>query len=436
MLISFAVTNWASFRNRTEFSLIASKERQHGERLTSMRKVGGRILPTALIFGGNAAGKSNFCRAVSFVRNFILNSNRKRAGAAISVRPFYLDASMAQCPSTFEIVLSCAEEKVYRYEFSVDHSQVYSEKVTQIFSTSEKLVYSREGEQYVFAGLANEGGILDLIAKTVPSNQLFLTVAAVQKVSCLNEIYAWFDRNLVIIYPGSHYHEFDTYTDSCSNTYDKINELLGQLDTGIVRLVNKDIPVEAVPQPFQSVVASDIREGVTVKVNIDDGRSMYMITREKGVVKAGEIQAIHKSMDGNEVPFKLTFESDGTRRIIDLLPAFIGLSSGAEKTTFVIDEIDRCLHHNVLRKLIELFLNNRGSDNQSQLIFTTQDLLLMNQELFRRDEMWIATRDEHGISSLDGICDFEPARYDKNILRSYLLGRMRGVPHVGTLHVE
>jgi len=49
--------------------------------------------------------------------------------------------------------------------------------------------------------------------------------------------------------------------------------------------------------------------------------------------------------------------------------------------------------------------------------------------------MWIATRNERGASSLDGICDFEPARYDKDILRSYLLGRMRGVPHVGTLHV-
>jgi len=82
-----------------------------------------------------------------------------------------------------------------------------------------------------------------------------------------------------------------------------------------------------------------------------------------------------------------------------------------------------------------LFLNNRRQDGQSQLIFTTQDLLLMNQELFRRDEMWIATRNEQGASSLDGICDFEPARYDKDILRSYLLGRMRGVPRVGTLQV-
>ena len=131
----------------------------------------------------------------------------------------------------------------------------------------------------------------------------------------------------------------------------------------------------------------------------------------------------------------MSFESDGTRRIIDLLPAFIGLASGSDKTTFVIDEIDRCLHHNVLRKLLELFLNSRRQDGQSQLIFTTQDLLLMNQGLFRRDEMWIATRNERGASSLDGICDFEPARYDKDILRSYLLGRMRGVPHVGTLHV-
>lgn len=435
MLISFAISNWASFRDRAEFSMIASKERQHGERLTQMRKVGGRVLPAALIFGGNAAGKSNFCRALGFVRHFILNSNRARAGAAIDTRPFYLDPKMANKPSKFEIVLSCDDEKVYRYEFALDHRQIYEEKLTRIFSASEKLVYSRNGQEYDFKELADNQDILKLITQTVADNQLFLTVASVQKVALLHEIYKWFESNLVVLGPDSHYLEYGTYTDTCGNAYERINALLGQLDTGIVRLENKEIPIESIPQPFQSQVLSDIREGTTIKVNIDDGRSMYMLTRENGVVKAGEIISIHKGVDGKDVSFKLSSESDGTRRIIDLLPAFIGLASGSDKTTFVIDEIDRCLHHNVLRKLLELFLNNRRQDGQSQLIFTTQDLLLMNQELFRRDEMWIATRNEQGASSLDGICDFEPARYDKDILRSYLLGRMRGVPRVGTLQV-
>ena len=435
MLISFAISNWASFRDRAEFSMIASKERQHGERLTHMRKIGGRVLPAALIFGGNAAGKSNFCRALGFARQFILNSNRARAGAAINTRPFYLDPEMAEKPSVFEIVLSCDDEKVYRYEFAIDHRQIYEERLTRLFSTSEKLVYSRKGQEYDFREYASDQDVLKLITKTVADNQLFLTVASVQKVAFLYEIYKWFESNLVVLGPDSHYLEYGTYTDTCGNAYERINALLGQLDTGIVRLENKEIPIESIPQPIQSQVLSDIREGTTVKVNIDDGRSMYMLTRENGIVKAGEIISIHKGVDGKEVSFKLSFESDGTRRIIDLLPAFIGLASGSDKTTFVIDEIDRCLHHNVLRKLLELFLNSRRQDGQSQLIFTTQDLLLMNQELFRRDEMWIATRNERGASSLDGICDFEPARYDKDILRSYLLGRMRGVPHVGTLHV-
>ena len=435
MLISFAISNWASFRDRAEFSMIASKERQHGERLTHMRKIGGRVLPAALIFGGNAAGKSNFCRALGFARQFILNSNRARAGAAINTRPFYLDPEMAEKPSVFEIVLSCDDEKVYRYEFAIDRRQIYEERLTRLFSTSEKLVYSRKGQEYDFREYASDQDVLKLITKTVADNQLFLTVASVQKVAFLYEIYKWFESNLVVLGPDSHYLEYGTYTDTCGNAYERINALLGQLDTGIVRLENKEIPIESIPQPIQSQVLSDIREGTTVKVNIDDGRSMYMLTRENGIVKAGEIISIHKSVDGKEVSFKLSFESDGTRRIIDLLPAFIGLASGSDKTTFVIDEIDRCLHHNVLRKLLELFLNSRRQDGQSQLIFTTQDLLLMNQGLFRRDEMWIATRNERGASSLDGICDFEPARYDKDILRSYLLGRMRGVPHVGTLHV-
>ena len=62
MIISFSVENWMSFRDRTTFSMITSRERQHGERIPKLSKYRTRVLPIVAIYGGNASGKTNFLR--------------------------------------------------------------------------------------------------------------------------------------------------------------------------------------------------------------------------------------------------------------------------------------------------------------------------------------------------------------------------------------
>ncbi len=63
MLISFSLENWMSFRDRCSFSMIASRERQHGSRVAKLGKYQTRVLPIAAIYGGHAAGKTNFFKA-------------------------------------------------------------------------------------------------------------------------------------------------------------------------------------------------------------------------------------------------------------------------------------------------------------------------------------------------------------------------------------
>jgi hypothetical protein len=66
MLISFKLENWMSFSDQITFSMVASRERQHGERVPKLSKYQTRVLPIAAIYGGNAAGKTNFFKALSF----------------------------------------------------------------------------------------------------------------------------------------------------------------------------------------------------------------------------------------------------------------------------------------------------------------------------------------------------------------------------------
>ena len=81
-------------------------------------------------------------------------------------------------------------------------------------------------------------------------------------------------------------------------------------------------------------------------------------------------------------------------------------------------------------RLVEDFLATCGSSTRKQLLFTTHDLLLMDQSLMRRDEMYITQRDANGESELLSLAAFEGIRYDKDLVRNYLDGRFGGISSV------
>ena len=76
MLVRFSLENWKSFRDRVEISMLASRERQHGERLFPLKKYQNRLLPIAVLYGGNASGKSNLFEALTFIKSFVLLGTR------------------------------------------------------------------------------------------------------------------------------------------------------------------------------------------------------------------------------------------------------------------------------------------------------------------------------------------------------------------------
>lgn len=91
----------------------------------------------------------------------------------------------------------------------------------------------------------------------------------------------------------------------------------------------------------------------------------------------------------------------------------------------------RCLHTMLTMQLIEDFLDGCGETARKQLIFTTHDLLLMDQSIMRRDEMYIAQRGIDGRSEPVGLAGSKAARLDKGLTRGYLDGRFGGIPTVG-----
>ena len=156
----------------------------------------------------------------------------------------------------------------------------------------------------------------------------------------------------------------------------------------------------------------------------------YTVGLDGEDVVAKQLSTHHRNFDGDEVRFAVEWEADGTKRVIDLLPAFLDLASDGSTKVCVFDEIDRSLHTVLVWNLVESFLSGAGKDARAQLLFTTHDLMLMDQRLFRRDEMWLAERDRDGASTLVSFSEFKDARSDTDLRKVYLEGRTGGIPRI------
>ncbi len=423
MIISFSLENWMSFRDRVTFSMLASKEKQHSERTGAVSAYKSKILPIAAIYGGNASGKSNFVKALSFVKKMVVRGTQP--DSLISVDLFRLDDSTAKQPARFVLEL-LIHEKMYEYSFAVTQKAVIEEKLIEIKPSSEKILFHRiNGKSNLHKSLCKDQ-VLEIVFRGTRDNQLFINNSVSQNVETFRPIYNWFKDVLVLITPDSRY-EFDEYPDEDHPFFSSMSEILPLLDTGIVRLGSESMHIDKIPisEVTKLRLREYLKEGMIVFLN--DG---FIITRKKGELIGKKLNTYHKKSDGAEVQFEVLDESDGTQRIIDLLPAFLELSGPSIEKVYVIDEIDRSLHTLLTRKLLESYLARCTNETRTQLMFTTHDVLLMDQHLFRRDEMWVTERENSGNTKLYSFSEYKDVRYDKDIRKSYLQGRLGGIPNL------
>lgn len=429
MLISFALENWASFRDRASLSMIASKERQHAGRIPRVPKYPVRILPVTAIYGGNASGKSTLFRALAFVRDLVIRGTLP--DEPIRVEPFLLSADGVQRPTSFAFEL-LIDETIYEFSFSATHQAVVEEKLVRIRSDREETLYHRhDGKLDRKDDKNGQQDFLHFTFQGTRDNQLFLTNAVFQKVDDFKPVYNWFRNTLVLIAPEARYQPMERFLNDSDPLYTAMNEMLGRLDTGIAHLGTEELQSggAAVLDVLEPVL-NDLGEGMTVRLHVAGFGERFLATRREGQLAVSRMVACHARSDGKEVRFGMDMESDGSVRVIDLLPAFLPLGAGLDTgRVYVIDELDRSLHTLLTRSLLEYYLAACSPKSRTQLLFTTHDVLLMDQHLLRRDEMWVTERGLDGASSLSSFSDYD-LRFDKDIRKSYLQGRLGGIPRI------
>lgn len=429
MLIDFTLKNWRSYRDATTFSMIATRERQRRETLREVNSLRASILPTAVLFGKNAAGKSNLFQALAFCKWFVTRSTRT-PNAQIPVNTFRFNSESREQPTEFSFNLLIDEVK-WDYSFAVTTARVLKE--TLECSAKKKgiiaytRVYNSETDDYSYeygSALSKDKDLLDLIARITRPNQLFLTTSVYNNSIAFKSVFQWFDTVLRLISPVDTFSRLDLFTDNDQPSVEQFNAMLEKFQTGITKIKRKKVDLSRLPIPIIDLekMTQDLPEGKFARIRCNEKGLPFVLTKQNGELLAEELVAVHK-LNGteSEIDLPLDEESDGTRRIIDLLPAFMNLESVDQCRVYVIDELDRCLHSSTTKKFLEGFRESRIECKNSQLLFTTHDLQLMDQKLFRRDEIWIAFRDmDLETSQIRRFSDIPNLRKDKTLLNYYL----------------
>lgn len=436
MLIDFSFSNWMSYKDAARLSAMSSLERQHGEtraHLPGFRSK--KVLPIVGIYGGNASGKTNVFKALSALKNAVVRDSG--IDGLLPFKPFGLDDESLAAPCDFSITF-LAKDTVYTYRLSATSTDVGYESLERVKQDRVDILFERDNARFFFAkNVYSDVRHAEFAAKSTRRNQLFLQSAVSQNIEELNDAYRWFSNTLELVGVQSQSLSFAKAVERHEGFLKFAGTALSRLDTGIVEMVGEPTAPELLPADaslHRSI--ADLEDGQVITIVAeslpgDYGFEMFTVRKQGAQPVVQRLNTVHIGPDGKPRMFRLSMESSGTQRLMGLLPMLYDLSKGSAKV-YVVDELDRCLHTMLTKKLIEDFALTCGPDTRKQLLFTTHDLLLMDQELMRRDEMYIAERDGASCSHLVALSEYEGIRYDKDLIRSYLDGRFGGIPVLGT----
>jgi AAA15 family ATPase/GTPase len=423
MLLEFSVSNFRSIYKRQTLSLVASSGNELAENnVYELKGHKPKSLRSAVIYGANAAGKSNLLRAALFAQNLIIQSAiALQEGMKISVPPFAFSETAQNESSEFEFLF--VEDGVrYNYCFAVNGERVTKEWLVAYPHNKPQRWFEREFDaktgKYNWSlgtNFKGEKAQQHVWQNSTRTNALFLSMAVNLNNDQLKPVFRWFQTKLIIVLPDLQINPFLSLS-LLQNASKKhlVEQFMQIADVGIESL-------ELTEEDFHP------KPGRTAN-NFNISWSQTPGTPPK-ILK---ILAMHKKIGSNDlIPLEMQEESDGTKKIFEFAGGWIKvLEDGA---TILVDELDRSLHPIMTRFLVSLFHDADKNSKGAQLVFTTHDTTLLDTELFRRDQIWFVEKHE-GCTNLYPLLDYSP-RKDEALERGYLKGRYGAIPFIGTFNL-
>ncbi len=420
MLLEFRVQNFRALRDEQVLSLMASPADKlladtHLQATGLAPKGLTHAVRSAVIYGANASGKSTLLHALNYMRMVVGESATViQPGQTYNVQSFRLDAEREKEPISFELTFMLGGVR-HEYAFAMRPERILRESLRVYTSNKPTELFSREfhGEskmdRYEFSTRLK--GQKTLWQESTRPNALFLSTAAQLNSEMLLPVFAWITQKISMI-PAA------AIVDS-QLTMSLLSTEAGRAQVQRF-LCHADIAINE--------VKTVSRKGARQQVVLGAGGQIHTNRIEGDIVSP---QFVHKT-DAGSATFELYEESDGTQHLFGLIGPLMQVLREGE--VLLVDELDNSLHALLVRQLVDLFHSSVNTSG-AQLIFTTHDTALLDNSIFRRDQIWFTEKDASQAARLYSLSDFSP-RNNEAFERNYLKGRYGGVPFLGASLLE
>lgn len=418
MLLEFEIENYKSFKDRIKFSMLPAPKQKGLDYSILKNKIGKKeykALSCAVVYGPNAAGKTNIIGAMQTFKNIVLRGNIKNA---ISVNsPNAADYALELIPNN-----TFTESKNVVFSIKFIHKEIHikysvtlelgmfleTEKdrkvIEEFLEINEKELFHRnhnilslDNVNYVKNSLMSNSKkdftfILSLATKSLKDDELFLMNGFKTIVNSeLSElVYDYFSNYFTTIYHADNVVMHPVF-DSNSLVDKYINEAASEF-------------------------------------GINSNKLAYVKSK-----KADLPPVLCSIMPNRQLLPSELFESYGTVRFVNIFPILVNaLKKGA---TLIIDEFDSSIHPSAIMEIINIFHNDEINVKHAQLIFNTHNPLYLNNNLFRRDEIKFVDRDdEEKCSRHYSLSDFGTkgtnARKGKDYMNNYFMDEYGAIRNI------
>lgn len=395
MIAEFKIKNFFSLRDEQTLSFIPTSDDTSRDIYTEDVADGVSLLKIGCIYGSNASGKTNILKALDFFSRFMVDDSLNK-GDKIGVVPFLLDDVSDKERTRFEMTFYLNREK-YKLNMVLDNKVIYEETLLVYSSIQPTLLYKRthnaekDATDIVFG---SKVGLVKKSREAIEGNTFNkrTVIAAFGKSnvekSRLNLVYDFFSRRIApIMYPQSSLMGFTKRR----ITRDKDGRLK-KFILHFLKASDFNISDIAIHEEEMSITPE-------MELMIKNAPGMHEKMKEeilkKGTLHSDEMFFVHHTCNGDKELYE-ELESRGTKRYMGLATILYDLL--VRGGILPIDEIETSIHYELLSYFIKVFLVN--SKRGGQLIVSTHDINLLDEDYIRRDVIWFTDKNDGGETQL------------------------------------
>ena len=429
MIAEFTIENFFSIKSQQKISFEPSSDIFMSDEYSYEVKNGVKLLKVGIIYGANASGKTNILNAIDFFRMLVLRMPKDR-NEQTGVVPFMLDETSRNEPTKMSMIFYINQSK-YILTFELDAKYIHSETLTVYDSIRPTKLYSRSYDASSDSSIIEFGVNLkmtkksqDVISGNTINNSSVLAAFGKSNVerTKLNAVYDYFAKQVKeVLAPGM------LLSGYVKSRLDKDES--GDLKKFILNFLKaSDFNIEDVILREEEKLITPELEQLIQNVPIGDDAKSDML--RKGKITNTELTFKHKAGD-RLYDLSEEYESNGTMRFLGMA---VILNFLLKTNRFVpIDEVETSIHYELLAYFIKVFLAN--SEGTSQMLLTTHDINLLNEDFIRRDTIWFTDKDEFGETK---IVRLSSLGLHKNLspYNAYKQGKLVKLPFLGSQYIN